>query len=43
LNNLEPSPALNDKRYTKVFYKKATEAIDEIVADIEAYLNRLLA
>jgi len=39
LNNLEPSEALNDKRYTKVLYKNATEAIDEIVEDVEAYLN----
>lgn len=39
LNNLEPSPALNDKRYTKVLYKSATEAIDEIVLDVEAYLS----
>lgn len=39
LNNLEPSPALNDKRYSKVLYKNATDAIDEIVSDVEAYLN----
>lgn len=39
LNNLEPSAALNDKRYTKVLYKNATEAIDEIVSDVEEYLS----
>ena len=38
LNNLEPSPAINDKLYSKVLYKKASEAVDEIVADIEAFL-----
>lgn len=38
LNNLEPSAALNAKRYTKVLYKKATQAIDEIVADVEEFL-----
>jgi len=38
LNNLEPSPALNDKRYTKVLYKSATEAIDEIVEDVKKFL-----
>ena len=39
LNNLEPSAAFNDKRYTKVLYKNATEAIDEIVSDVEEYLS----
>jgi len=38
LNNLEPSRAINDKLYTKVLYKKATEAIDEIVEDVEEFL-----
>jgi NAD-dependent deacetylase len=38
LNNLEPSSALNARLYKKVLYKKATEAIDEIVADVEAFL-----
>ena len=39
LNNLEPSSALNARLYTKVLYKKATEAIDEIVADVEEFLS----
>ena len=34
LNNLEKGNAINDKLYSKVLYKKATEAIDEIVEDI---------
>lgn len=38
LNNLEASYAINDKLYTKVLYKKATEAIDEIVNDILEFL-----
>ncbi len=39
LNNLEPSSSINDKLYSKVLYKKASEAIDEIVEDIEKFLN----
>jgi NAD-dependent deacetylase len=39
LNNLEPSSAINDTLYSKVLYKKASEAIDEIVEDIEKFLN----
>jgi NAD-dependent deacetylase len=39
LNNLEKSDAINDKLYNKVLYKKATEAIDEIVLEIENFLN----
>ncbi|QSZ42102.1 NAD-dependent deacetylase [Sulfurimonas aquatica] len=39
LNNLEESAAINDNLYSKVLYKKATEAIDEIVIDIENFLN----
>ena len=39
LNNLEPSSAINDKLYSKVLYKKASLAIDEIVEDIEKFLN----
>jgi len=35
LNNLEESKAIFDELYTKVLYKKATEAIDEISFDIE--------
>ena len=39
LNNLEPSTAINDKLYSKVLYKKASLAIEEIVQDIEKFLN----
>jgi len=39
LNNLEKSDAINEKVYTKVLYKKATEAIDEIVRDVERFLK----
>jgi len=39
LNNLEPSGAINDRLYSKVLYKPATEAIDEIVADLEEFLS----
>ena len=40
LNNLERSDAINEKVYTKVLYKKATEAVDEIVRDVERFFNR---
>lgn len=39
LNNYEPSSAINDAYFSKVFYKKATEAVDEIAEEIEAFLN----
>ncbi len=39
LNNYEPSSAINDAYFSKVLYKKATEAIDEIAQEIEAFLN----
>jgi len=39
LNNLEPSEAINDALYSKVLYKRATEAIDEIVGDVEEFLE----
>lgn len=39
LNNLEKSDAINERIYTKVLYKKATEAIDEIVVDVERFLK----
>ncbi|MFB1008033.1 MAG: Sir2 family NAD-dependent protein deacetylase [Sulfurospirillum sp.] len=39
LNNLERSDAINERVYTKVLYKKATEAIDEIVVDVERFLK----
>jgi NAD-dependent deacetylase len=39
LNNLEPSSAIDDRLYSKVIYKKATEAVDEIVKDVEFFLK----
>lgn len=39
LNNLEKSDAINERVYTKVLYKKATEAVDEIVRDVERFLK----
>jgi NAD-dependent deacetylase len=39
LNNLEPSDAINERVYTKVLYKKATEAVDEIVDEVERFLE----
>ena len=39
LNNLEKSPAIDERVYTKVLYKKATEAVDEIVADVKRFLE----
>ncbi|MGM0623024.1 MAG: SIR2 family NAD-dependent protein deacylase [Campylobacterota bacterium] len=38
LNNLQPSEAIKDAFYNKVLYKKATDAIDEIVQDCKRYL-----
>ena len=38
LNNLEKSDAIDATLYSKVLYKKATEAIDEIVEDIKVFL-----
>lgn len=40
LNNLERSDAINERVYTKVLYKKATEAVGEIVGDVEAFLKQ---
>ena len=40
INILEPSKYLDDSLYTKVLYKKATKAIDEIANDIKAFLNK---
>ncbi len=40
LNNLERSDAINERVYTKVLYKKATEAVEEIVGDVEMFLHR---
>ena len=39
LNNLDKSDAINGKLYSKILYKKASEAIDEIVNDIEEFLK----
>lgn len=39
LNNLEPSDAIFDELYSKVLYKPATEAIDEIAGDIKSLLK----
>ena len=39
LNNLEPSDAIDDSYFTKVYYAKATEAIGEIAEYIEDFLN----
>ncbi len=41
LNNLEPSEAIDDKYFTKVYYEKATQAIDVIAEDIEEFLITL--
>ena len=38
LNNLERSSAIDESLYTKVIYKSVTQAIDEIVLDIENFL-----
>ena len=38
LNNLEPSNAIDDSYFTKVYYAKATEAIAEIAEYIEDFL-----
>lgn len=40
LNNLEKSDAINERVYTKVLYQKATEAVDEIVGDVERFLEK---
>ncbi len=39
LNNLEPSDAIDDSYFTKVYYEKATDAIGEIAEYIEDFLN----
>lgn len=39
LNNLEKSDAINERVYTKVLHQKATEAVDEIVGDVERFLR----
>jgi len=40
LNNLEPSEAIDDRYFTKVYYAKATEAIGEICEYIEEFLSQ---
>jgi len=40
LNNLEPSQAIDDSYFSKVFYSKATETIGEISEYIEDFLNK---
>jgi len=42
LNNLEKSDAINERVYSKVLYKKATEAVDEIVGDVERFLGKVI-
>ncbi len=39
LNNLEPSDAIDDRYFTKVYYAKATDAIAEIAEYIEEFLE----
>ena len=39
LNNLEPSQAIDDTYFTKVYYSKATETIDLIAEYIEDFLE----
>jgi NAD-dependent deacetylase len=39
LNNLEPSPVIEDNLFSKVIYDKATNAIDIIAKDIKKFLN----
>ena len=39
LNNLEPSDAIDDSYFTKVYYAKVTEAIGEIAEYVEDFLN----
>ena len=39
LNNLEESAAIEHQLFDKALFKPATEAVDEIVADIERFLN----
>ncbi|MCK9454252.1 MAG: Sir2 family NAD-dependent protein deacetylase [Sulfurimonas sp.] len=41
LNNYEPSSAINDAYFSKVLYKKATEAVDEIAEEIESFLDSI--
>ncbi len=40
LNNLEPSSAIDDSYFTKVYYAKATEAISDIADYVEDFLSK---
>lgn len=40
LNNLEPSPAINDSVFSTVIYDKASAAIDKIAQEIEEHLKQ---
>ncbi|OGS70766.1 MAG: NAD-dependent deacetylase [Flavobacteria bacterium RIFCSPLOWO2_12_FULL_35_11] len=40
LNNLTTSPYIKERRFTKVFFKPATEAIDDISKVIESFLTQ---
>ncbi len=40
LNNLEPSDAIDDSYFTKVYYSKATQAIGSIAEYIETFLAK---
>jgi len=42
LNNLEPSRNIKAKKFSKVLYKPATEAIDEIAGDIESFMKNIV-
>jgi len=39
LNNLDKSNAINERVFDKIYYKKATKAIDDIYQDIENYIS----
>jgi len=39
LNNLDKSNAINERVFDKIYYKKATEAIDDISNHIENYIS----
>jgi NAD-dependent deacetylase len=41
LNNLEPSSAIDDRYFSKVYYAKATEAIENIAEEIEEFLENV--
>ncbi len=39
LNNYEPSAAIEDALFSKVLYKKATDAVEEIAGEVEVFLD----